>query len=84
MEIYRNKEIKEQELKNTNKTPESSPESTSTADTEILTPQLTDTLVTSGNGEQKNANSEDSSEDSEDSGNSKDFKDSEDPLHNIA
>ena len=48
-----------------------------TDDTEILNPQFTDTIVTSGNGKQKEDNFEDDSEDS------KDFKDSEDTLDNI-
>ena len=74
--------LKEQELKNNNKIPQLSPKSTSTFtldtnDTEILTPQLTDTLVTSGNREQKEDNFEDNSD------NSKDFKDSENTLDNI-
>ena len=81
--IQKQKDFKEQELKNNNnKTTQSSPGSmsTSTSDTnntEILTPQFTNTLVTSGNGEQKEDNSEDNSEDSED------FEDSEDTLDNI-
>ena len=48
-----------------------------TEDMAILIPQLTGTLVASGNGEQKENNSEVDSEDS------KDFKDSEDTSDNI-
>ena len=68
-DIQRQKELK---LKNNNITiPQSSSESqfTSTSDMEetvVHTTQLSDTLVTSGNGEQKEDNLENKSEDSED------------------